>query len=307
MNILAHIPKYKGNHNSGGESYIHEMLKGLNKIHHCRALTDSDSFKYEGIDVFKESYEEIMYRWADVVITHLGKAGRAVNKTRQYKKPLIHVFHSTHRKATVKPYHAIVYNGEWTKKGFDYTNRNIIFHPPTVVEDYKTEVYGDAYTLINCNENKGGHFLIELAKANPDKKFIGVLGSYGEQITEDVPNIKYIENTDRIKSVLAETRILLMPSKYESWGKAGIEAMCSGIPVLASNAPGLKESLGEAGVFADLDVEKWSHALRYIEDDYELISNKCEKRAKELEPDFLQLSEFIKQHYESYSKAVLLR
>ena len=37
-----------------------------------------------------------------------------------------------------------------------------------------------------------------------------------------------------------------MPSDYESWGRTATEAMCSGIPVICSEANGLKKLM--AGV-----------------------------------------------------------
>ena len=40
-----------------------------------------------------------------------------------------------------------------------------------------------------------------------------------------------------------------MPSAYESWGRTATEAACSGIPVLCSDTWGLRENLGENGIY----------------------------------------------------------
>jgi glycosyltransferase involved in cell wall biosynthesis len=308
MNILAHIPIYKGSQNSGGETYIHDMLKGLSKFNNVKAVTDKDTnakgkHLFDGVMVHSYSDLKECYNWADIVVTHLGSAGRAVNMTRARKMPLVHIFHNTFPKATVKKDHAIIYNSEWSIKEFNYTNKKIVFYPPTKCEDYKT-TKGNCYTLVNLNENKGGKFLIELAKMNPDKMFLGVRGGYGEQIEEPIKNIKYIDGNQDIKKIFNQTKVLLMPSKYESWGKVGVEAMCSGIPVLASNANGLKESLDYAGVFCEIDASKWTDALNYIEKDYQNLSDKCIKRAKELDPDFEGLNKFINDYEQSYSKSI---
>jgi len=56
-----------------------------------------------------------------------------------------------------------------------------------------------------------------------------------------------------------------MPSEYESWGRVGVEAMASGIPVIAHPTPGLQESLGDAGVFVDRnDIDGWERAIRRL-------------------------------------------
>ncbi|MFI1769152.1 glycosyltransferase family 4 protein [Streptomyces sp. NPDC020800] len=53
--------------------------------------------------------------------------------------------------------------------------------------------------------------------------------------------------------VYSRSRVMLMPSLYESWGRVAVEAFASGIPVIAHPTPGLVESLGEAGIFAYRD------------------------------------------------------
>jgi glycosyltransferase involved in cell wall biosynthesis len=67
--------------------------------------------------------------------------------------------------------------------------------------------------------------------------------------------------------VWARTRILLVPSAYESWGRVASEALCSGIPVIAHPTTGLIENLGDAGIFVDRrDTDGWIAALRRLQD-----------------------------------------
>ncbi|MFE4971343.1 glycosyltransferase [Kitasatospora sp. NPDC056651] len=49
--------------------------------------------------------------------------------------------------------------------------------------------------------------------------------------------------------VYARSRVVLMPSSHESWGRVGVEAFASGIPVIAHPTPGLAECLGHAGIY----------------------------------------------------------
>ncbi len=66
-----------------------------------------------------------------------------------------------------------------------------------------------------------------------------------------------------------KTKLILMPSKQESWGRVATEAHCSGIPVIASDVEGLPESVGEGGITISLDagIEKWQESLDYILND----------------------------------------
>ena len=58
-----------------------------------------------------------------------------------------------------------------------------------------------------------------------------------------------------------------MPSNYESWGRVGVEAMASGIPVVASETKGIREALGDAAVYVDrADHAGWQHALAELDD-----------------------------------------
>lgn len=127
--------------------------------------------------------------------------------------------------------------------------------------------------------------LAQLAERLPHRKFIGVMG-YGNQVISDRKNITYVENTHNIKSIYKQSRIIIMPSSYESYGRVAIEACSSGIPVIASSAPGLKASLDYAGIFADKwdDPDEWVELIKSLDDKeyYDKVSANCVKRAKEV-------------------------
>jgi len=144
--------------------------------------------------------------------------------------------------------------------------------------------------MINLSEWKGGKMFWKLARSMPDIQFLGVEGGYGKQIRKGgLPNVTILQNTPDIQSAYAKTKILIVPSAYESWGRVAIEAACSGIPVIASPTPGLKESLGESGVFADPTVpEDWQKAIRLLQDSdtYDKYSKAVQKRAEKLDKVF---------------------
>ena len=132
---------------------------------------------------------------------------------------------------------------------------------------------GDMITLVNANINKGVNQFIELAKRMPDRKFLGIFPYYGELWVPPCPsNIEWIRFDDDIRNVLARTRILLLLSFYESFGRIAVEAMYNRIPVIYStsvpNAPppgtteGVEEWITPAGIGCNRDrPEQWMDAI----------------------------------------------
>jgi glycosyltransferase involved in cell wall biosynthesis len=154
-------------------------------------------------------------------------------------------------------------------------------------EEAKKPIY---VTLSNVNANKGGYLLIELAKALPELEFQGIIGGYRKQIFDSsVPNLKYIRHTTEIKDVYAQTWVLIMPSKEETWGRTAVEAMSSGIPVVVSPTPGLKECCGDAAIYCDVeDLDAWVSALRRLKTDREFYNSRARlalERARALDPN----------------------
>ena len=306
MKILAMVHGFPPYHNAGAEWMLYDMLKSLvDKGHKCVVyLSDakeSKEYEYNGIEVkiddFEKRKEEL--RTTDLIISHLDRYGKALNIAEFYRKPYVLLVHNTHFYAGIGEKHKptmherfvyVVYNSEYTQKALHYPNPSIIVHPPVNAERVKTK-RGEKITLINCWEDKGGLLLQEIARLMPEYKFIGVKGGYGHQEICDLPNIKYLENTPDIRKVYGQSRIVLMPSKYESYGRVAVEAMASGIPVIAHATPGLKESLGEAGIFCDRDKpEDWVRAIKTLDDakTYKEASSLAVKRFAEIDAKTVQ-------------------
>jgi len=290
--------------NCGAEMMAHRMIKHLqSKGHHVRVLLHqanhykiTTTYTYEGVDVFPPNANvvENLFRWSHCVFTHLDYTRWSIGMAGMLKKPLFHLIHNTHlypEIANADISQHIVYNSLWAKEKLGYKWSNFILTPPTDYRDFELGVDSadnEYITLINLNENKGGEIFYQIAKAMPHKKFLGVKGSYDEQIIKDLPNITYIDKTTNILSVYQKTRILLMPSKYESWGITATEAMCCGIPVISTEAEGLKENCAKAGIFIKdrNDIESWVKEITKLDDAkaYAAASKKAKGRGREHDP-----------------------
>ena len=169
---------------------------------------------------------------------------------------------------------------------FALTGRDgIVVRPHVDPDEYRCRP-GDAITLVNLSPEKGGEVFRLLAPSMHDKQFLAVRGGYGRQARVVGLNVETIPTTqDMVGDVYARTRVLLMPSETETWGRTGIEAMCSGIPVIAHPTPGLRESLGDAGIFVDRsDLAGWIAAIRDLDDPerYAAASAAASARAAEV-------------------------
>jgi hypothetical protein len=312
LGIVARVHAMPPEHNAGAEHMLVSMLRPLVERGHdvfvwlSRYGKASKVYDYRGIRVVPLEARldfPTAVRKADVLISHLECVPSTTALARGFGKPVVVVCHNTHRPSFRDMASGgtalAVYNSRWMEREAELffaeypksvrPSAELIVRPPVFADEYATKP-GEAITLINCNPEKGGRVLEALARRMPDQQFIAVRGAYGEQILPDLPNVEVVEHVrgeDMRVKVYGRTRVLLMPSSYESWGRAGVEALASGIPVVAHPTPGLCESLGEAGVFVDRnDVAGYEAVLRKLlaPAEYRLASKRAKARSAELDP-----------------------
>lgn len=304
MNILFSIHLYPPMHNCGAEYMAHSIAKHLQSkghqvkvlLHQANHYRITNNYVFDGVDVFPPNQNVIdnLMRWSNVVITHLDYTHWTIGASAMYKKPVFHLIHNSHKYPEIENAHNpqyVVYNSKWIKSELNYKWDNFTLTPPVDFRDYDLGLDSEAneyITLINLNENKGGKIFEQIARALPNRRFLGVLGSYDDQVIPKLDNVKIIQNTASIKPIYGMTRILLMPSKYESWGRTATEAMANGIPVICSEADGLKENCGYAGTYIKNrdNVQSWIEAIKKLDDKktYSEVSRKSRKRAQDHDP-----------------------
>lgn len=293
-NILAFVHLYPPAHNAGAELYLHTVLRYMKSAGANIRVIVRDQRRlaeWQGIWSQRANGVSEHYQWADIVITHLDCTGVAAAMAQSQGKPIVHLVHNDRQLHfhNVDPEQAslIVWNSQWIADKLDWPGASMVVVPPILAEDYLTTP-GDAITLVNLSLAKGVKTFEAIARLQTKRRFIGVLGGYGHQLwNSHLPNIEYVAHTPDMRAVYAQTRILLMPSNYESWGRVGIEAAVSGIPTIAHPTPGLLESLGSAGIFCDRDKpEEWVKAIKALDNskNYRAASEASRARALELDP-----------------------
>lgn len=311
MRVLALVHLYPPAGNAGAEWALHTLLAELaGQGHEVDVLLTGEAgapYSLDGVQVHagggnQAAAKTIVGSRPDVLVTHLKSTPTATLLGELYGLPVVHVLHNDHvneRNWLTRRPSLVVYNSEWVQAScLDWWTRTqtavpptgIVVRPPVIADDYVTKP-GDRVTLVNVCANKGASTFWELARRLPDVPFLAVEGAYGEQVIHDLPNVavqEHVPGWNMRDAVYGRTRILVMPSSYESWGRAGVEAMASGIPVIAHPTPGLLESLGAAGVFVDRDdIDGWEHHVRRLwhHDEWAAASGRALQRAAELNPD----------------------
>jgi glycosyltransferase involved in cell wall biosynthesis len=308
------IHMYPPEHNAGAEMMAHTMNKYLIQEAGAKVnviLNKKDLELYERVNIIGRKDKKLVNTAigeSNILLSHLDNEPHAVSTAVETKKPLVLVMHNSFRTKYLKEFNKrlpnnlyLIHNSEWIKDYYkDLDLPSIVVYPPVSWRDFSLTSSREYVSLINMNKNKGGEIFLKIVDKMPDIKFLGVKGAYDEQMLEKKKNLILIDNTPQIKEVYSKTDILLMPSKYESWGRTAVEAMSAGIPVIAHPTPGLKESCGYAGIFCDRDdIDAWVREIRRLKTDeayYKTKSEACLKRAKELdpEPQMEKMSEWLK-------------
>ncbi|MGG9971360.1 N-acetyl-alpha-D-glucosaminyl L-malate synthase BshA [Ferruginibacter sp. SUN002] len=97
---------------------------------------------------------------------------------------------------------------------------------------------------------------------------------YVESICRDcvsAENIKFLGKQEQMEDILPIADLFLLPSEYESFGLAALEAMAAEVPVISTNAGGLPEIIinGYSGYMSNVgDIEDMcNNALKIFKDD----------------------------------------
>lgn len=292
MRVLVLVHAFPPVHCAGAEMTAFALLRHLaargHRVDVSLTVQDGEPYTIDGLHVYPYEGPADPLRWfgdpdrrPDLVVTYLDSSVRSAILCRMHGIPLCHLIHNTFdfsmEMVARGPSDLVTYHADWVQAEYEdfleeyalggIPPNSIMVHPPVLREEYATTP-GKHVTLINMWGNKGAKLFWWLAEQLPEVPFLAVKGGYGEQEIHDLPNVtvqEHIPATDMAAVVYHRTKILLMPSKYESYGRTAVEAACSGIPTIAHPTPGLREALGDAGTYVDRDdPEGWLKAIRYL-------------------------------------------
>lgn len=285
MRIAAYVHGYLPHLPAGSETMLHEMILALGEAgHDTKVFTvnhpqRNTSWKWEGVPVTNRTTETAadlqVAAWRpDVIVSHHAIAVRAIPLAAELgaaSAVIVHNdFHLSQALAKAGP-GLLVANTQWVANKLNRPHHQvkaIVVHPPVDPAKHRTEP-GDMIGMINFYAMKNPHLFWRLALRFPDYKFLAVKGAYGHQELRSLPNVEVIEpTTDMRADVWSRLRVLLVPSKYESYGKGPVEAAASGIPSLAAPTPGLREALGHGATFCPrINGRAWEDALAALMED----------------------------------------
>lgn len=299
MKVLALAHQYVPVRNAGAETMLHSMLSALARaghdVHASLSIQVGEPYAHDGVKVWPRQGARPDHfahlSGVDLLVGHLDNLEATTYIGHLNGIPVVAIHHNTidsSRKIATffgARVDLIVVNSQWMANDLaawhraveEPQPRTIIVRPLVVRDDYAVTP-GDRVTLVNLRQmpadpgvlalSKGGETFWQVAARMPKTQFLGVAGAYGVQAPGDLPNVEIVDHVpaDQMRDrVYARTRVLMMPSSYESWGRAATEATAAGIPVVCSPTPGLRENLGDAGIYVDWqDVDGYVRALRTL-------------------------------------------
>lgn len=309
MDILSYSHAYYGcGHNAGAETTLHDLnrlVKG--EGYNVEALVSkphkdgSGPYVIDGITVQPHTSKldpELWFPRVNLVLSHLECSLRSGMITKKYGINNGHLIHNDQSyciTAAERYANFLIHNTAWVKEKYDHTDLpSVIFHPPVEPSRYAIESSRQYITLVNLSDgtsdglsyDKGPRTFYELAKRFPDEQFLGVKGAYGNQLVEHakhLPNVTIWEHTNNILDVYRVSKVMLVPSKYESYGRVPVEAGCSGIPsIVTEGQPGLVEAMGYSAMYRYFnDHDGWENALSHVLEYYDDFSERVTARANE--------------------------
>lgn len=308
MTIVALTHGYPPVWNMGGEVSLHRSLVGIKEK--VLVLTKTEKpYTFEGVRVENLNMNDVLNIKADPrpIVNQLQSVHtRVIFAQNELSLPAVRAarimgttsvigvhtpprFGRTIRDALRFADHA-VYNTHAAAREWKNPN-GLVLHPPTTAPPKKFSARGNAYTMLSSLRNKGITVVLELAKRYPQQRFIVVLSpanpTHGipdlEAQAAKLPNLEIHPrvNPEHVHKYLEQTRIILVPSMYETYGMSAIEAAGYGIPSIHVDTPHVREGIGDAAVLIKpLDVEGAARGIELIESNYEEYSKKARAKAE---------------------------
>lgn len=307
MRVLSFCPRYLPVL-SGGETGAHGLHRALvDRGHKVSVVTSTQSEDrrvrkgVEGVEVFygriRPTHDRyVEERQPDVLFAQFEMSIPTIRFSMEANLPVAILCHGPYgytELAEVGLAGAVdlfVFNSVFLFNLANLNVHHVVVSPP--VDHERVRAPGGCVrkhiTLVNLFVNKGPHVFYEIARRMPEYQFLAVKGAYGEQVIEELPSVTFRDTTPEVGRIYGESRIVLMPSAEESFGLVAVEAQLNGVPVVASDIPSLRESLGYGALFVPgEDMDGWAAAIRQLDEPgfYAEMSRRAKANAARFDSD----------------------
>lgn len=307
MTLTAFLHGYPPGWSMGGEVSTHRTLRtvpGSVVFTYTPQSYDLDGVQVRPIGggTYQTMIDDAGSVGATILFAHSTLSQNTVRAARRMKIPTILAVHAPPRfaadlrrawtGATVRLYNTEAARKEWRDVG------GWVLHPPVGRPEKVgwTRLGGpnDALTLTSSLQNKGVKKVMDLARRWPDRRFIIVRSpahqTHGAVDFEDevalIPNIEVWDrlHPDEMSRLWAETKVLLVPSRYETYGLSALEAAWHDIPSVHVDTVHVREGIGTAAkLLQSHSVDELEAAVREVEEDYDRWADAARTRVEELE------------------------
>jgi len=270
MKILAIVKLYAHKNKAGGELYLHFLLKEFIKEHKINVIIPNQKeiklYEYEGIKIAETNETDYLkyIEQADLVISQLDESIKVMKECKKLNKKAMLILHSYieyYTEFTKDPDIIKVFNAYHTRNEYikNLEGESSVVYPFT---DYpkltkyscKDLEFRQFITFINPTMSKGVDVIFALAEKFPKKLFLIVLGGYYPHLQKkkNLPNVIYHKTTKNIvNDIYLKSKIVIQPSRFETYGMVASESMALGIPVIVnSKSTGLMENVGKLSLSA---------------------------------------------------------
>ncbi len=264
---IAIINKYQNKVNRGAETFVSELSKRLSKNHQVDILTKINFFKKYDIVIPTNGRLQVfivrILTWltgSKMIVS--GQSGVGLDdRLNLYAMPNVFVAISSYalyKSKKINPFVKSVY----ILNGVD-------------LNTFKGQALKGGRTILAVGaftKEKRHDLIIKAVAKLKDTKLI-IAGGGGE-LKQDIKTLgekllgkerfEIIETTnDKMPEIYNKANLLVFPTvPWESFGIVLVEAMASGLPVVATDDPIRREIVGDAGLFVDpTDINKFANTI----------------------------------------------
>jgi hypothetical protein len=286
----------------GGEMATHRTLRTVpESIVFTKTL---EMYRLDGVLVMPATGTSLQSIMADaksaetgILFGHSMLSASTIRAAKKMKLPSILSVHAPPRfgaelrqawsSATVRLYNTDISRQEWRDR------TGWLLHPPIGEPHAIANGPHNALTLTSSLLNKGADRVLELARRYRGQRFIIVESpahpTHGDplfwELADRLDNVEVWPRLHpfEMNALWAQTRILLVPSRYETYGMAALEAAWHGIPSVHVDTPHVREGIGTgARLLKTTRIEELAHAVSEVKQDYELWSDRAFDRVGSL-------------------------